>query len=67
MGSTARRMLLALGAAVAGGLLVIGVGQLFARVGGSCSLLCRPEVAGTLGALGGLFGVLSGPRRSDPE
>jgi hypothetical protein len=48
-------------AALAGAGAMIGVGQLFALMGGSCTLLCRPPVAAIYGAVLGLLVV--GPRR----
>ncbi len=52
-----RKALAALGGAGA----MIGVGQLFALMGGSCTILCRPAVAAIYGAVLGL--LIVGPGR----
>jgi hypothetical protein len=52
-----RTVLAALGGAGA----MIGVGQIFALVGGSCTILCRPPVAAIYGAVLGL--LIVGPGR----
>jgi hypothetical protein len=46
-----RRVLAALGGAGT----MIALGQLFALAGGSCTILCRPFVAGIYGAALGLL------------
>jgi hypothetical protein len=38
-----------------GALVLIAVGQLFALTRASCDTICRPEYAGTYGALGGVL------------
>lgn len=43
----------ALGALVGAAVLVV-VGQLYAQVGGSCLILCRPPVAAAYGAIMGV-------------
>ncbi len=40
---------------------MIGAGQLFALTGGSCTILCRPLVAGLYGAVLGV--LVAGPGR----
>lgn len=45
-----------------GAVVMIGLGQLFALAGGSCTILCRPAVAGVYGATLGLLLFGSGRR-----
>lgn len=42
---------------LAGAAVFIAVALLVSGMGSTCSFLCRPHVAGALGALAGLYGV----------
>jgi len=44
-----------LGAALLGAATMLVLGQLLALVGGSCTILCRPPIAGLSGAVLGLL------------
>lgn len=49
-------------AALGGAAAMIALGQLFALAGGSCTILCRPPIAGVYGAVLGLL-MLGSARR----
>jgi hypothetical protein len=49
--------------ALGGAVLMTGLGKLLAANGGSCSILCRPEVASIYGALLGVS-MFPPPRRT---
>lgn len=49
-------------AALGGAGAMIAVGQLFALAGGSCTILCRPPIAGLYGAVLGLLVIGFGRR-----
>lgn len=49
--------------ALAGATLMIALGQLFSLAGGTCTVFCKPMVAGIYGALLGLWWAGPGPHR----
>ena len=53
-------------AALGGAGAMIGIGQLLSLAGGSCTILCRPFVAGIYGAVLGLV-ILGSGRRGSPR
>lgn len=49
-----KRIAYGLAVSVAGSAIFIGMGQAWVLAGGTCSTLCKPEIAGVYGALSGV-------------